>query len=159
MNSISYEAYEQLAESYFNDFDTKPYNAYYERPATISLLPDVAGKQVLDAACAAGWYTQWLLGKGAKVTAIDFSPKMVEMTRKRVGEQADIYQADLSKPLDFINDASHHIVISSLTLHYLQDWTVVLNEFHRILKAAARWLCPCITHLWTSRYLTATITF
>lgn len=135
MNSISYEAYEQLAESYFNDFDTKPYNAYYERPATISLLPNVAGKQVLDAACAAGWYTQWLLDHGAKVTAIDFSPNMVEMTRKRVGEQADIYQADLSKPLDFINDASHHIVISSLTLHYLQDWTVVLNEFHRILTS------------------------
>lgn len=42
-----------MAEYYFKYVDTKPFNAYYERPATISLLPSVKGKNVLDAACAA----------------------------------------------------------------------------------------------------------
>lgn len=138
MKKISFEAYEQLAESYSDDVDTKPFNNYYERPATLSLLPEVAGKQVLDAACAAGWYTEWLLNHGANVTAVDFSHNMVEMTRKRVGEQAAIHRADLNEPLDFIGDSSHDIVLSSLTLHYLKDWMLIMSEFQRILKSKGK---------------------
>jgi len=40
---ISLDAYNTLAASYASLVDTKPHNAYYERPATLSLLPDVAG--------------------------------------------------------------------------------------------------------------------
>jgi len=131
---ISLDAFNNLAEYYFNYVDTKPFNAYYERPATLSLLPDVQGKQVLDAGCAAGWYTNWLLEHGARVTAIDVSPKMVEMTKKRVGEKANVLQADLNKPLDFLNDKQFDIVLSSLTLHYLKKWDTVMSEFNRILN-------------------------
>ena len=132
-DSVSLAAYESMAEYYFPDVDKKGYNAYYERPATLSLLPEVAGKRVVDAGCAAGWYTQWLVSKGAIVTALDFSPRMIQMTRKRVGDRAEIIQADLNRPIDFIADQSVDIIISSLTLHYLKDWTVVMREFHRIL--------------------------
>lgn len=38
---IALEAYETLAESYAARVDTKPHNACYERPATLSLLPDL----------------------------------------------------------------------------------------------------------------------
>ncbi|MEC9489284.1 MAG: methyltransferase domain-containing protein [Halanaerobium sp.] len=68
---------------------SKPYNAYYERPATLSLLPEVQNRAVLDAGCAADWYTKWLLERGAEVTALDFSPRMLEMARKRVGDKAN----------------------------------------------------------------------
>ncbi len=132
-DSVSLNSYEEMAEYYFHDVDQKPFNAYYERPATLSLLPDVAGKKVLDAGCAAGWYTQWLLENGAEVTALDFSPNMIEMTQKRVGNRAEIIRADLNEPLNFIANESKHIVLSSLTLHYLKDWTLVLNEFYRVL--------------------------
>ena len=133
-NSISYDSYETMAEYYFECVDTKPFNAYYERPATLSLLPDVAGKKVLDAGCAAGWYSNWLLTKGASVTAIDFSPRMIEMTKKRIGDRADIIRADLNEPLDFIKDKSIDIILSSLTLHYVRDWNLVMAEFNRVLK-------------------------
>jgi hypothetical protein len=43
------DAYEALAESYAARVDTKPHNAYCERPATLSLLPAIGGKRVLDA--------------------------------------------------------------------------------------------------------------
>ncbi|AOZ77282.1 methyltransferase type 11 [Clostridium pasteurianum] len=123
-----------MAEYYFKYVDTKPFNAYYERPATISLLPSVKGRNVLDAACAAGWYTEWFLEKGANVTAVDFSPNMIEMTKKRVGNRAQIIRADLNNPLDFIKDESIDIVLSSLTLHYIKNWDIVMSEFNRILK-------------------------
>ena len=50
---IALDPYETLAEAYASVADTKPHNAYYERPATLSLLPDVNGKRVLDAAWGA----------------------------------------------------------------------------------------------------------
>lgn len=137
-DSVSFNSYEEMAEYYFKYVDTKPWNAYYERPATISLLPDVKGKKVLDAACAAGWYTNWLLEKGASVISLDFSPNMIEMTKKRVGNKAIIIKADLNEPLNFIKDESIDVVLSSLTLHYIKNWDVVMSEFNRILKKAGQ---------------------
>lgn len=133
-DSVSLESYEMMAEYYFKDIDKKPFNAYYERPATTSLIPDVNGKKVVDAGCAAGWYTNWLLNRGAKVISLDFSPKMIEMTKKRVGDIAEIIRTDLNEPLDFIGDESIDIIVSSLTLHYLKSWDNVMSEFNRILK-------------------------
>ncbi|MBZ9626140.1 class I SAM-dependent methyltransferase [Clostridium sp. FP2] len=133
-DSVSLNSYEDMAEYYFEYVDAKPFNAYYERPATISLLGEVKGKKVLDAGCAAGWYTKWLLEKGASVIALDFSPNMIEMTKKRVGKKAEIIRADLNDPLNFIEDESLDIVLSSLTLHYIKNWDVVMSEFNRILE-------------------------
>lgn len=130
----SKDSFDTMAEYYFADVDTKTYNADYERPAVLSMLPGVKGKNVLDAGCAAGWYTKWLLEQGAAVTALDYSPMMIEMTKKRVGDRAEVRQADLSEPLDFLATESFDMVLSSLTLHYLKDWTGVLGEFRRILK-------------------------
>jgi len=133
-SSLSFDAYEKMAEYYFECVDTKPFNAYYERPATLSVLPPVQGKTVLDAGCAAGWYSNWLLEHGASVTAVDFSPNMIAMAKRRVGEKAEVRRADLHEPLSFLADNSMDIVVSSLALHYLKTWEVVLAEFNRILK-------------------------
>lgn len=133
-DSVSFNSYEEMAEYYFKYVDIKPFNAYYERPATISLLPEVRGKKVLDAGCAAGWYTKWLLEKGASVTALDFSPNMIEMTKKRVGNKAKVIRADLNEPLNFIEDEYIDVILSSLTLHYIKNWNLVMSEFNRILK-------------------------
>ena len=133
-DSISFNSYEEMAEYYFKHVDTKPFNAYYERSATISLLPQVKGKKILDAGCAAGWYTKWLLDKGASVIALDFSPNMIEMTKKRVGNKAKVIKADLNERLHFIEDESIDVILSSLTLHYIKNWNLVMSEFNRILK-------------------------
>jgi len=133
-DSVSLGSYEEMAEYYFEYVDTKPFNAHYERPATLALLPDVRGKKVLDAGCAAGWYTKWLLEKKASVISLDFSSKMIEMTRKRVEDKAEVIRADLNEPLNFIQDESIDIVLSSLTLHYIKNWDFVLSEFFRILR-------------------------
>ena len=59
---------------------------------------------------------------------------MIEMTKKRVWNKAKIIRADLSEPLDFIEDGSIDVVLSSLTLHYMKNWDIVMSEFNRILK-------------------------
>ena len=71
---IALEAYEALAETDAALVDTKPHNAIYERPATLSLLPEGKGKRVLDAGCGPGAYAEWLAERGAKVVAFDVRP-------------------------------------------------------------------------------------
>jgi ubiquinone/menaquinone biosynthesis C-methylase UbiE len=56
--SHPHDAYEELADSYASLTDTKPHDAYYERPATKSLIGDVSGKTVLDAGCGPGAYAE-----------------------------------------------------------------------------------------------------
>ena len=142
---IALEAYEILAESYASVIDTKPHNAYYERPATLSLLPEVKGKRVLDAACGPGVYSEWLIARGAEVVGVDASPKMIELARKRLGDTADVRQADLRKPLTFLDSESFDIVLSPLTMNYIEDWHRTFSEFYRVLCPGGHFVLS-VTH-------------
>ncbi|MBD2869313.1 class I SAM-dependent methyltransferase [Paenibacillus arenilitoris] len=129
------EAYDKLAVAYERSVDAASgHNAYYERPAMMKLMPgDMGGLAVLDAGCAAGWYTEQFIGRGAQATAIDVSPNMAEACRKRVGGLADVRVCDLTEPLPFDNE-SFDLVSSSLTLHYIEDWAPTFREFERVMK-------------------------
>jgi ubiquinone/menaquinone biosynthesis C-methylase UbiE len=126
--------YDAMGAAYQAANDEGPFNAYYERPATIALLGDVAGRRVLEVGCGPGALTAWLAGNGATVTAMDVSPEMVRLAGARLGDQARIVQADLAQPLDFAADGSADLVVASLVLHYLADWTGPLTEFYRVLE-------------------------
>jgi ubiquinone/menaquinone biosynthesis C-methylase UbiE len=142
---LALQAYEALAEAYAALVETKPHNAYYERPATLSILPDVKGKRVLDAGCGPGIYAELLVERGAEVIAIDASPKMIRFAGQRLGDRAEVRLADLGKPLDFLPDKSIDLVLSALTLDYVKDWEEVFNEFSRILRSSG-WLIFSIQH-------------
>jgi SAM-dependent methyltransferase len=135
MEPIALEAYEKLAEAYAAQVDAKPHNAYIDRPATLSLLPDVKGKRVLDAGCGPGAYAEILLNRGADVVCVDVSPKMINLARERLGSRAEIHQADLSQPFAFFEDRSFDIVISPLALEYVEDLKCPFGEFYRVLRS------------------------
>ncbi|WP_144510072.1 class I SAM-dependent methyltransferase [Bacillus sp. FJAT-22090] len=135
MNNRVKETYNQLANDYEHNVDTKSlFNTEYERPAMMKLLPnDLRDKKVLDAGCAAGWYTEQLVNLGAEVTATDISPKMIEATKRRIGKNAKVLCMDLEEKLPFA-DETFDVILSSLVLHYLKDWSKPFSEFRRILK-------------------------
>lgn len=129
------ETFDQLASVYENTVDTTSlYNTEYERPSMLAQLPqDLTNMNVLDAGCAAGWYTHQLLQRGANVVATDMSQEMVNATKRRVGEKATVLCLDIEENLPFENN-SFDVIINSLTLHYLKDWKHTFSEFKRILK-------------------------
>lgn len=130
------QAYDAIAAAYAATVDTKPFNAYYERPATLSLLPDVSALRVVDAGCGAGTYAEWLVRQGAEVVAFDASAEMVRLARQRLGETVHVRQADLGQPLTFLEDESFDLVLSPLALDYVQDWRATFAEFRRVLRPA-----------------------
>jgi len=132
---ISHDAYEKLADAYAEMIETKPHNAYLERPATLSLLPDLKGKRVLDAGCGPGLYADLLVQRGAEVVAVDASTRMLEHARRRLGGRATIMLHDLREPLVFLGNDSVDLVLASLVMDYIEDWVPVLKEFRRVLKS------------------------
>jgi SAM-dependent methyltransferase len=127
-------AYEEMAEKFNELIEHKPHNAYYDRPNTLGLIPETHGKQILDAACGPGKYAEILMSKGAIVTGFDLSPKMIELAIERNKNQGVFFVHDLSMPFEMLETASFDIVLCALALHYVQDWTLTIKEFHRVLK-------------------------
>lgn len=129
------DSYRQLASDYEHRVDVRSYyNIDYERPAMMKEMPtSLNGFHVLDAGCAAGWYTEQFIYRGAKVTATDISPEMVEATKRRVGNKAEVLCIDLERNLP-MEDEAFDMIVSSLVLHYIEDWSATFREFHRLLK-------------------------
>jgi SAM-dependent methyltransferase len=108
--------YDPIADRYAAGVDRRRFNALYERPATLALLPDVRGLTVLDAGCGPGWYAEWLAAHGATVIALDASARMAALTRERLGDRAGVHAADMAQLAGIVGDASLDLIVSSLAL-------------------------------------------
>jgi SAM-dependent methyltransferase len=129
--------YDTLAEGYTASNDVSLFNAYYERPATLALAGDVAGRRILDAGCGSGLHFAALRDRGAIMAGFDASAGMLEQARRRLGDDADLRVAELGCPLPYA-DGAFDDVIASLVLHYLEDWGPALAELRRVLKPGGR---------------------
>jgi SAM-dependent methyltransferase len=143
--------YDSFAEGYAASNETSFVNAYYERPAMLELAGDVAGRRILDAGCGSGPLFAALRDRGAIVTGTDKSAGMLEVARRRLGDDADLQVAELGRPLPF-RDGAFDDVTASLVLHYLRDWGPALAELRRVLKPGGRLIAsvghPFAENLW-----------
>lgn len=140
---VAHDAYERLAAGYHAEGDTKPANAYLERPATRSLLPAVDGTRLLDAGCGAGHLTAELLEAGASVVGLDVSREMLGHARERAPGAAFV-RADLGGGLPFA-DGAFDGVVSSLAFHYVRDWEPLFREVRRVLDDGG-WVVFSVQH-------------
>ena len=144
----AYDAYQELASAYAEKINTKPHNAYYERPAMLSMLPKIAGMHVLDAGCGPGVYAQELAARGAQVIACDVSDRMLEFAAERLRAEllegnVRLAHIDLSQPLTMFEDESFDLINAPLCLDYVEDWRSLFTEFRRLLKPAGTVLFSC----------------
>ncbi|MES2459539.1 MAG: methyltransferase domain-containing protein [Armatimonadota bacterium] len=139
---IALASYERMADLYASQLATKPHNAYYERPALLALLPSLSGKQVLDLGCGPGLYAEHLLTEGAAhVTAVDVSPRMVQLASERLAQQkVDVHLADVSEGLPFVPAAQFDLAIAPLMIHYLRHLDTAFTEINRVLKPGGRFV-------------------
>ena len=130
--------YERFAREYEKHASESPFNAYCDRPAVLSLIGDVGGNSVLDVGCGPGFYAEELTKRGAEVVAFDQSPRMVELTKTRLGRSAQVSVHDLEQPLDWLADDTFDLALMALVIHHIENRTAALREVRRVLKPTGR---------------------
>jgi SAM-dependent methyltransferase len=130
--------YDSFAEAYAAETESNLLNGYYVRPAVLDLAGDVAGRRILDVGCGAGPLLESLRDRGAIVTGVEPSAKMLELAGRRLGDGTALHQAGLGGgPLPF-PDGSFDDVVACLVLHYLEDWQAPLADLRRVLVPGGR---------------------
>jgi 2-polyprenyl-3-methyl-5-hydroxy-6-metoxy-1,4-benzoquinol methylase len=106
-----------------------------EWPAFRALLPEIAGKRVVDLGCGFGQLSRWCADEGAaSVTGIDLSEKMLARAREETRSDAVTYRrADLDALT--LPAQSADLVVSSMALHYVAD-------FDRLVRTVGDALVP-----------------
>ena len=127
--------YNEHAEEYARAIKNNTFNAHYERPSLISLLPELQGKSILDLGCGPGEYYDFFLNeKCSHITAVDISHSMVEIVRERYGAAVDSYRQDLNLGLPNEESSTHDLVVSALTIHYIKNISLLFKEVYRVLN-------------------------
>jgi SAM-dependent methyltransferase len=118
-------------------------------PAFLDVLGDVRGKKVLDIACGEGSVTRELARRGAKVTAVDLSPAMIELAAEEEAKEplGIDYRVGNSSNLKAMADGSFDVVACFMAI---MDIAAVENTFleaARVMKRNGRFvfnvLHPC----------------
>ena len=106
-----------------------------EWPALKQMLPDFTGKRVLDLGCGFGWHCRYAALQGAaQVLGTDISERMLGRARALTREQCIRYQRAAMEELDFA-PGEFDVVISSLALHYVEDFARIFRNTYRWLSA------------------------
>jgi SAM-dependent methyltransferase len=91
--------YDAIAETYSSRFaDPSSVARFFVRAVASWGTPVRVGARVLELGCADGFMTEALAREGYRVTAVDLSPKMIEVARRRLeaaGLEADLRVTDL----------------------------------------------------------------
>ena len=131
------------AESWV-DFVRKGKDYYRDElnnPATFRLIGDVRGRLVLDLACGEGYNTRILARKGAKVTGIDFSEKMIELARRQAEEKLGIcYRVLDATDLKEFSSNYFDIVTCFMSLQDIEKYKRAISEVARVLRNWGRFV-------------------
>lgn len=105
---------------------------YLEKPAMHSKLPDLKSRDILCLGCGTGEECNLFKLRGARrVLGIDISKGLIDVARESyTGVEFEVMDMeDLKLP-----DDSFDFIYSSLAIHYLKDWTAVLDNVYRVLR-------------------------
>lgn len=143
----STRSWEAAAEAWIEHADSSVYQSAFLRPRMLALAGDVSGRRVLDLGCGEGAYARELARRGARVTGVDGSQRLIDAARRRntaVELDAD-YHCLNANALTGLADGAFDLVIASMVLMNVEDYPGTMREAHRVLAAGGA-LCFSITH-------------
>jgi ubiquinone/menaquinone biosynthesis C-methylase UbiE len=129
------DPYRRIARVYDRIFE--PVNAGL-RALGVRMFPPFEGMTVLDVGCGTGIHLERYQKAGCDVFGIDLSPTMLQVARKRLGENANLHMADASN-MPF-SDGQFDLIILTTVLHEMSRSarSAVICEAKRVLKEDGR---------------------
>lgn len=116
-------------------------------PGVLGLAGDLAGRSVCDLACGQGAIARALARRGASVTGIDLSERMLEIARRDdVAEPLGIsYRwGDIQDP-DMLAGETFDGVVCGMALMDVPDVGAAIQTAHRLLRPGGWFVCA-VTH-------------
>lgn len=107
------------------------------------LLPDFAGRRVLDLGCGFGWHCLYAAEHGAAaVVGADLSERMLAVARQRCAHPAITYERRAIEDIDY-PAGSFDVVVSSLAFHYVEDFSRVVKKIYDCLTPGGELIFSC----------------
>lgn len=134
--------WDQLADDWderMGDTDNQ-YHREIIRPATLKLLNPHSGEYILDAACGNGNFSRYMAKLGVRVTAFDYSAKLIEHAKKRCKEYAhliDFHVADATRYADLMQLQSNipfDKAVSNMAIMDISDISPLMKAVYEMLK-------------------------
>ncbi len=110
-----------------------------ERRLMLELIGDVVGKRVLEVGCGDGALAVELAKRGAEVTGVDASERMIEAARERAREVGVPLALHLgpAEALPFEGE-QFDVVVAQTILCFVADGSPAFGEIARVLKPGGR---------------------
>jgi SAM-dependent methyltransferase len=142
----STRSWEAAADDWVAHADASDYQNFFLRPRMLALAGEVSGRRVLDLGCGEGAYSRALVGRGAQVTGIDGSARLIEVARTRAAAARLTidYQCANASALGLASDA-FDLIVASMVMMNVEDYDGAIRESHRVLAPGGS-LCMSITH-------------
>ena len=143
----STRSWDNAAEAWIDHADTSDYQKRFLQPRMLALAGDVSGRRVLDLGCGEGSYSRELARRGARVTGIDGSARLIDAARRRTADSGlDVdYRCLNANALVGIADGAFDLIVASMVMMNVEDYGGAIREAHRVLAPGGA-LCVSITH-------------
>src|SRR3954452_15426258 len=114
----STRSWDAAANDWVAHADTSDYQNLFLRPRMLAFAGDVSGRCVLDLGCGEGAYSRALAGRGARVTGIDGSARLIAVAQERAGAAglAIDHRCLNANALDGLAAGSFDVVIASMVM-------------------------------------------
>ncbi len=129
------------------------YRELINNPAFFELLGEVNNLRMLDVGCGEGITTRMLADRGAKVTGIDLSEKMIELAKQHDAKESCGIQYALTSGSDLsqFESETFDAAVSTMAMMDMADYAACVKEVYRVLKPSGFFqfsiLHPCFfTH-------------
>lgn len=135
--SVEEEFWDKCAEKrVYAAFDKEEYNKIFDR-----YLMNIQKKKVIDVGCASGISAMLLAMRGAEVTGIDISPKLIDQAnslKKDTDFNVEFKVGD-AEELDFVDESVDACFYGGV-IHHFPDKSKCIKDCYRVLKNQGKFL-------------------
>jgi ubiquinone/menaquinone biosynthesis C-methylase UbiE len=133
------EAYDRWSRRYDDDHNaTRDLDARVLRQSPLH----VADARILELGCGTGKNSEWLAAQAHSLVALDFSPGMLDVARRRVrSERVRFVEHDITRQWP-VDPSSIDLVVGNLVLEHVRDLGPIYAEAARVFRPGGKlFLC------------------